>query len=73
MGRHEHEASSQLTLPLSRTEMADYLGLRLETVSRQLKQLEIAGAIKRVDPRRISVADAERLAGIAGPARRGPA
>jgi CRP/FNR family transcriptional regulator len=63
----ENEPSLQLTLPLSRTEMADYLGLRLETVSRQLKQLEAAGAIKRIDPRRISVADASALAEIAGP------
>jgi CRP/FNR family transcriptional regulator, anaerobic regulatory protein len=42
-------------MPLTRTEMADYLGLRLETVSRQLKQLEAIGIIKRLDPRRISV------------------
>jgi CRP/FNR family transcriptional regulator len=63
----EHESCRQLTLPLSRTEMADYLGLRLETVSRQLKQLEATGAIKRIDPRRISVADAAALADIAGP------
>jgi CRP/FNR family transcriptional regulator len=32
-------------LPLSRTEMADYLGLRIETVSRQLKHLRTAGVI----------------------------
>jgi CRP/FNR family transcriptional regulator len=63
----EHERCRQLTLPLSRTEMADYLGLRLETVSRQLKQLEIAGAITRIDLRRISVTDATALAEIAGP------
>lgn len=62
----EQEHCRQLTLPLSRTEMADYLGLRLETVSRQLKQLETAGVIKRIDPRRISVADATTLAEIAG-------
>jgi hypothetical protein len=45
-------------MPLTRTEMADYLGLRLETVSRrQLKQLETVGIIKRRDPRRISIRD----------------
>ncbi|HZT47626.1 MAG TPA: helix-turn-helix domain-containing protein [Hyphomicrobiaceae bacterium] len=32
-------------LPLSRTEMADYLGLRIETVSRQLKHLRTTGVI----------------------------
>ena len=54
-------------MPLTRTEMADYLGLRLETVSRQLKQLEVIGTIKRLDPRRISVRDVEALAKAAGP------
>ena len=47
--------------------MADYLGLRLETVSRQLKQLEVIGTIKRLDPRRISVRDVDALAKAAGP------
>jgi CRP/FNR family transcriptional regulator len=36
----------QITLPLSRGEMADYLGLRIETVSRQLKRLAAAGVIE---------------------------
>jgi CRP/FNR family transcriptional regulator len=57
----------QLIMPLTRTEMADYLGLRLETVSRQLKQLEVMGTIKRLDPRRISVRDVDALAHAAGP------
>jgi CRP/FNR family transcriptional regulator len=56
----------QLIMPLTRTEMADYLGLRLETVSRQLKQLEAIGTIKRLDPRRISVRDVDALARAAG-------
>ena len=56
----------QLIMPLTRTEMADYLGLRLETVSRQLKQLEVIGTIKRLDPRHISVGDVEALAKAAG-------
>jgi DNA-binding Lrp family transcriptional regulator len=47
--------------------MADYLGLRLETVSRQLKQLEGLGIIKRIDTRRISVSDVKSLAEAAGP------
>jgi CRP/FNR family transcriptional regulator len=63
----EQGPSRQLTMPITRTEMADYLGLRLETVSRQLKQLEAIGIIKRLDPRRISVRDVEALAKAAGP------
>jgi CRP/FNR family transcriptional regulator len=38
-------APMRFDLPLSRTEMADYLGLRIETVSRQLKHLRTAGVI----------------------------
>jgi hypothetical protein len=38
----------------------------LETVSRQLKQLEAIGTIKRLDPRRISVRDVDALARAAG-------
>lgn len=57
----------QLIMPLTRTEMADYLGLRLETVSRQLRQLELIGVIKRLDPRRIAVRDVDGLAYAAGP------
>jgi CRP/FNR family transcriptional regulator len=57
----------QLIIPLTRTEMADYLGLRLETVSRQLKQLEMIGTIERLDPRRISVRNVAALARAASP------
>jgi CRP/FNR family transcriptional regulator len=40
------QPGGQITLPLSRSEMADYLGLRIETVSRQLQQLRAAGVIE---------------------------
>jgi CRP/FNR family transcriptional regulator, anaerobic regulatory protein len=63
----EPGACHQLIMPLTRTEMADYLGLRLETVSRQLKHLEVMGTIKRLDPRHISVRDVAALARAAGP------
>jgi CRP/FNR family transcriptional regulator, anaerobic regulatory protein len=60
--------SGQLILPLTRNEMADYLGLRVETVSRQLKRLEEdGGIIKRIAPRHILVPDVRGLAQIAGP------
>jgi CRP/FNR family transcriptional regulator len=61
------DSGRQLVVPLTRGEMADYLGLRLETVSRQLKQLEGLGIIKRIDTRRISVSDIKSLAEAAGP------
>jgi CRP/FNR family transcriptional regulator len=48
-------------LPLSRSEIGDYLGLRIETVSRQLKALEAAGAIETGPGRGISVKDEQAL------------
>lgn len=63
----EGKQSGQLIMPLTRNKMADYLGLRVETVSRQLKRLEEDGGIKRIDPRHILVPDLKALAQIAGP------
>ena len=55
------QASHNVELPLSRSEMAEYLGLRLETVSRQLNRLEAAGTIKRFDRRGIVIRDMRGL------------
>jgi len=64
----EGAQSGRLIMPLTRNEMADYLGLRVETVSRQLKRLEEdGGIIKRIDPRHILVPNVKALGQIAGP------
>jgi CRP/FNR family transcriptional regulator, anaerobic regulatory protein len=55
-----------IELPLSRAEIADYLGLRLETVSRQLNRLEAAAVIKRFARRGIEICDARELERLAG-------
>jgi CRP/FNR family transcriptional regulator len=47
----------RLDLPLSRMEMAEFLGLRTETVSRQLRRLSTAGLIDMPSPRSITVRD----------------
>ena len=44
-------------LPLTREKMADYLGLTLETVSRQMSALKRDGVIELADKRRIVVPD----------------
>lgn len=55
-----------IEMPLSRTDMADCLGLTLETVGRIMKRLTSAGAIE-VKPRRgIRVVDIGRLRRMAG-------
>jgi CRP/FNR family transcriptional regulator len=49
-------------LPLTREEMAEYLGLTLETVSRQMNALKRDGVVELEEKRRIVVPDFNRLA-----------
>lgn len=53
-------------LPLTREAMADYLGLTLETVSRQISALKRDGVIVLEGTRRVLVPDMDRLAEEAG-------
>lgn len=53
-------------LPLSRAEIADFLGLTIETVSRQLTRLRTDGVIRFEGTRHVTVADLDRLAAQAG-------
>lgn len=48
-------------LPLTRADIADFLGLTIETVSRQLTRLRKEGVISIENNRRITVPDLERL------------
>jgi CRP/FNR family transcriptional regulator, anaerobic regulatory protein len=58
---HADMPSRDFTLPLSRAEMADFLGLTIETVSRQVSRLKALGIIKVENNRDISVPDVSRL------------
>jgi CRP/FNR family transcriptional regulator len=53
-------------LPLTREEMADYLGLTLETVSRQISALKRDGVIHLEGKRHIVIPDFDRLQEEAG-------
>lgn len=55
------EAFANLTLPLTREAIADYLGLTLETVSRQISALRREGVISQSGAREIHVPDLARL------------
>ena len=44
---------NEIQLPMSRQDIADYLGLTIETVSRTLSHLEVKAAIARPTSRRI--------------------
>ncbi len=53
-------------LPLTREEMADYLGLTLETVSRQISALKRDGVISLAGNRHVTIPDIDRLLEEAG-------
>ncbi|AZL58910.1 Crp/Fnr family transcriptional regulator [Tabrizicola piscis] len=53
-------------LPLTREEMADYLGLTLETVSRQISALKKDGVISLEGNRHVSIPSIDRLLEEAG-------
>jgi CRP/FNR family nitrogen fixation transcriptional regulator len=54
-------ATSEIELPMSRQDIADYLGLTIETVSRTLTQLEGEAAIEIPTSRRILLRDRSAL------------
>ncbi len=53
-------------LPLTREAMADYLGLTLETVSRQISALKKDGVIQLKGKRHVTIPDLGRLMEVAG-------
>ena len=59
-------AATQFELPLTRGEIANMLGLTIETVSRKLGEIENTGAIKRTGKRGIDVLNPALLTALAG-------
>ncbi|MAO81330.1 MAG: hypothetical protein CMH82_11865 [Nocardioides sp.] len=66
LGTSEADGSTTVLLPLSRQQIADILGLTVETVSRQLTQLRAKGIITLSSRREISIRTIEELQKIAG-------
>ncbi|MCP4941264.1 MAG: helix-turn-helix domain-containing protein [Planctomycetaceae bacterium] len=54
-------------LPLTRGEIADCLGLTIETVSRTLTKLRVNGVIRLINTHTIEVCDPDALAGLGDP------
>ena len=56
----------EIQIPMSREDIADFLGLKKETVSRSFRHLEEKGLIRRLDTHRIRVGDLVALRQLAG-------
>ena len=54
-----------ITLPMSRSDIADYLGLRIETISRELSALKASRLIRLTTTQTIRFVDRERLEQLA--------
>ncbi len=54
-----------IDLPMSRSDVADYLGLTIETVSRVLSRLRLEGVIRLPDLRSVEVVKRQALEGLA--------
>lgn len=65
--RHISEGDTTVTfqLPMTRVDIADYLGLTLETVSRSMTKLKIAGAIDLPQSSTVVIRDIFRLEDLA--------
>lgn len=63
--RQRHDNYVHFELPFTRAEMADYLGLTLETVSRQFSQLKKKQVITLPSSRDIVIPDLELLSAVA--------
>ncbi len=63
--RRQGCSGDEVVLPMSRTDIADYLGLTVETVSRSFTRLRQDGLIATDDPHRVTLKDRKRLASLA--------
>ena len=54
-------SSRMVSLPMPRKDIADYLGVTIETISRTIRKFETAGWIKVISPRKIQLKDQAAL------------
>jgi CRP-like cAMP-binding protein len=61
-----HASGNNIVLPMSRQDIADYLGITIETVSRSLTELESSGSIKLTSARHIVLCNRRVLGQLNG-------
>ena len=57
----QNGVSQQFEIPLRRSDIADFLGLTIETVSRQITKLRQSGVIKIANNRTVEIPDLQKL------------
>ena len=55
----------RITMPMGRADIADYLGLTIETVSRTITCLKTAGLIRLLDNHKVELSDPDAIAELA--------
>ena len=63
--RRQGQDDTEVILPMTRTDIADYLGLTVETVSRSFTRLREQGLIALPDPQHVEILDHAALADMA--------
>lgn len=60
-GRCHSRSGEEIAFPMSRSDMADYLGLRIETVSREISALKAARIVQLIGRKSFRIVDRDRL------------
>ena len=63
--QHRNQTENPILLPMTRSDIGDYLGLTIETVSRTLSQLKRRSLIELSAPNEIELVDSEALRELA--------
>ena len=56
--------NNPISLPMTRQDIADYLGLTLETVSREITRFKTSNIIKLINTKQIFIVDKEKLSAV---------
>ena len=66
MGERSGQRAELIVLPMSRYDIADYLAVSVETVSRALTRLRLLGIIRLADKHRVTIVNAQIVEGGKG-------
>jgi CRP/FNR family transcriptional regulator len=56
--------NNPISLPMTRQDIADYLGLTIETVSREVSKLKVSNIIKVLSSKQIYINDFDKLSNL---------